>query len=82
MKLEMDIRRFRDKAGKEFAINCDLVQSWTGSGEEFTIVRFSTGDPITVQGALDKILRHVSEGTSETEPLGHATPAVTSWRDH
>ncbi len=28
----MEIRRFRDKAGKEFAINCDLVQSWTGSG--------------------------------------------------
>ncbi len=25
----MELRRFRDKAGKEFAINCDLVQSWS-----------------------------------------------------
>ena len=61
-------------AGKEFAINCDLVQSWTGSGDEFTIARFSAGDPITVQGAFGKILRHVSKGTVETDPLGHATP--------
>jgi hypothetical protein len=81
VRLRMDIRRFRDKAGKEFAINCDLVQSWTASGEEFTVARFSTGDPITVQGALDKILCHVSEGTVETNPPGHATPPATSWRD-
>jgi hypothetical protein len=77
----MDIRRFRDKAGKEFAINCDLVQSWTGSGDKFTIARFSTGDPMTVQGALDTILRHVTKGTAETDPLGHGAPGATSSRD-
>lgn len=78
----MDIRRFRDRAGKEFAINCDLVQSWTGSGDEFTNARFSTGDPITVQGTLDNILRHVAKGDAETEPLGQAARNAPSWRDN
>ena len=77
----MEIRRFRDKAGKEFAINCDLVQSWTGSGEDSTIARFSTGDPITVQGAIDEIFRHVTRGNAEAEPLGRAAPSKSSWRD-
>ena len=76
----MQIRRFRDKAGKEFAINCDLVQTWAISGEELTVARFATGDPITVQGSLDKVL-HLMAGDANTEPLGLPAPAKASWRD-
>jgi hypothetical protein len=77
----MQIRRFRDQAGKEFAINCDLVESWTSSGEELTVAHFETGKSVTVQGALDPILHHVTGGNGDTEPLGRVVPRKSSWRD-
>jgi hypothetical protein len=77
----MQIRRFRDQTGNEFAINCDLVQSWTSSRDELSVAHFEAGKSVTVQGALDQILHHLTRGIGDTEPLGRAVPRKTSWRD-
>jgi hypothetical protein len=70
----MQIRRFRDQARKEFAINCDLVQFWTSSGDELTVAHFETATSVAVQGALDQMLHHLARGDGDTEPLGRVVP--------